>query len=251
MHRHNHFWRELNLRPLAHHQCSPLSNKNSGFVYFCWRLEIRKWKVVESGSAYGAFASERALRRIKVGRYLLTFQSPNLVHLRRKLMNKLCQNFFIKASTFLSNSSHYSSNFLWARRTKYSLGHNCPEQFNGPKIVHFRWKPERMNVAKSMKSWSSFPLVHHFFGVAFLRNSFEALCQSSKLLIAIIVKTKFVNFCQKSMKNLFFYTFFWKNISISSCDFEKSWFLYMFFCTIRLWKQLRHGLKIVYKLHKT
>ena len=125
-------------------------------------------------------------------------------------MNKLCQNFFIKASTFLSNSSHYSSNFLWARRTKYSLGHNCPEQLNGPKIVHFRWKPERMNVAKSMKSWSSFPLVHHFFGVAFLRNSFEALCQSSKLLIAIIVKTKFVNFCQKFMKNLAFLYFFFE-----------------------------------------
>ena len=93
----------------------------------------------------GAFASKKDL---------LTFQSPNLVHLRRKLMNKLCQSFLIKASTFLSNSSHHSSNCFWARRTKYSLSHDCPDPFNGPKIVHFWWKPERMSVAKSMESWS-------------------------------------------------------------------------------------------------
>ena len=152
-------------------------------------------QILESGSAYGAFACERALRRIKVGRYLLPFQSPNLGHLLRKFMNKLCQSFLIKASTFLSNSSHYSSNCLWTRRTKYSLSHNCPEPFNGPKIVHFRWKPEMMNVAKSKKSWSvvgkvllheivlrrifftgvRFLLVHLFFGVAFFEQFFRGI----------------------------------------------------------------------------
>ena len=131
MHLHNHSWWESNPRPLAYHQYSTPELQEHGvlLVCFCWRLGIRSLKVVESGSAYGAFACERALRRIKVGRYLLTFQSPNLVHLRWKLMNKLCQSFLIKASTLLSNSSHYSSNCLWARRTKYSLSHNCPETY--------------------------------------------------------------------------------------------------------------------------
>ena len=117
----------------------PLSYRNMGFLFvcFCWRLGIRSLKVVESGSAYGAFACERALRRIKVGRYLLTFQSPNLVHLRRKLMNKLCQSFLIKASTFLSNSSHHSSICFWASRKKYSLSHYCPDPFNGLKSSIF------------------------------------------------------------------------------------------------------------------
>ena len=122
------------------------------FVCFCWRLGIRSLKVVESGSAYGAFVYERALRRIKVGRYLLPFQSPNLVHFRRKFMNKFCQSFLVKASTFLPNSSHDSSNCLWARRTKYSLSHDCPETFNGLKIFF---------------TGVRFLLMHRFFGVAF------------------------------------------------------------------------------------
>ena len=85
-----------------------------------------------------------------------------------------------------------------------------------------------------------------------LSNSLEALCQSSKLLIAIITKTKFVNFCQNFKKNLDFLYFFFEKIFLFQVVILKIVdFLYMFFCNIRLWKRPRHGLKIVYTVHKT
>ena len=175
MHRHNHSWRELSPRPLAHHQCSTPEQQELGVCLFVL-LEVGD-KQVEScriRKCIWGIWGERALRRIKVGRHLLTFQSQNLVHLRRKLMNELCQSFLIKASAFLSNSLHYSSNCLWARRTKYSLSRSM-----GQKSSIFGETREDEMWRSRWRVGVRFLLVHRFFGVAFWEHFFR--CITSKI----------------------------------------------------------------------
>ena len=116
------------------------------FVCFLGGWGISSLEVGKSGGAYRTFASEWTLWRIKVGRNLLAFQSSNFVHLCGKFMNKFCQSLLIKVSTFSSNSAHDSCDRFCPRRTKYSLSENCLDSFDGPEVIHFRWKPKRMNV---------------------------------------------------------------------------------------------------------
>ena len=62
----------------------------------------------------------------------------------------------------------------------------------------------------------------------------------------------FFYICQNFMRNLdFLYLFFEKICLFQVVILKIDGFLHMLFCNIRLWKRLRHGLKIVYTVHTT
>ena len=65
-------------------------------------------------------------------------------------------------------------------------------------------------------------------------------------------ENKICKFLSKIHKKSWFFILFFEKIFLFQVVILKIVdFLYMFFCNIRLWKRPRHGLKIVYTVHKT
>ena len=129
-------------------------------------------KVIElySRRAHIALACKWRFPRTEIRGNFLPFQSKNLIHFRRELVNQLRECFRVGISNWLTKSTHHSLNVLWPRIPINLLRKNRPEPFNAPKIIPLcskksswmSWYRQRVGVwagkFTSINSWFLFVL---------------------------------------------------------------------------------------------
>ena len=119
-------------------------------------------KVIElySRRAHIALACKWRFPRTEIRGNFLPFQSKNLIHFRRELVNQLRECFRVGISNWLTKSTHHSLNVLWPRIPINLLRKNRPEPFNAPKIIPLCSKKKFMDVLISPKGRSVSWKVH-------------------------------------------------------------------------------------------